>query len=128
MTIRFSCGRCNGVHQVPDHLAGTRARCGRCGNQMVVLAVAVATASLGLPMFPKAAERPWGSIAGGMIAGLAVVFVVFAYRDNIVSVAPGLAPLLPPKAAPRKIAARPNAPDPQFDAVAVIGASFDPAS
>ena len=36
MSIRASCQRCGGVFKAPDHLGGKRAKCPKCGGQILI--------------------------------------------------------------------------------------------
>ena len=49
----------------------------------------------------SADDRSWNAIVIGLLAGCLMVTLLFLFRDSIVSSAPALGPLMPPKAAPR---------------------------
>ena len=110
MAIRFACASCGKHHRVGDHLAGLPGRCGRCGYRFVAPGVPKLATS---PIFVStAAPDPFDddpnprrrgivqAIGIGLILAALALLAIFQGRDRIVAVAPGLAAMLPAKAAP----------------------------
>jgi DNA-directed RNA polymerase subunit RPC12/RpoP len=115
MAIRFACAQCGKIHQIPDHDAGKPGRCGRCGVRFVVPGTTPSTSNVFVPYdsdsdsFQLQDRNPTRNdrsgvlktVGLGLIIGLILIGCMFLLRDGIAYQLPGLAPLLPPKAAPK---------------------------
>lgn len=138
--IRFACAQCGKIHRIPDHFAGKRGKCGRCGLRFTAPGAIPTPSNVFIPVADddddqfrvslrprraKPKDHARGPILMGLGFGAAMMLVLFASRDAIVSNVPGLAPLLPPPAIPA-IPAVPAIPAPRFQPPAPVAVQVVP--